>query len=115
MRNLLLALVIVALLTASCDSGPAPTNTPAEAIPTIQPSALTPTATATPAPTSIPQPVIPTPRPTSAEDVDVLVLVPHYYGANHYLNVDDYEQYGWNVTLAGITQTIQPCPRFGYS
>ena len=44
--------------------------------------------------------------------VNILVILPSYYGANHFLNMDNFEKYGWNITIAGLSQTISPCPTY---
>ncbi|NDJ78639.1 MAG: hypothetical protein GYB65_20510 [Chloroflexi bacterium] len=46
------------------------------------------------------------------DGVEVLVVVPNYYGANLYLSIDDFESFGWNVTLAGMRDVMSPCPAF---
>ncbi len=43
----------------------------------------------------------------------VLVIFPHYFGANTYLYLDDYENFGWDVTTAGLTATVANCPWTG--
>jgi putative intracellular protease/amidase len=48
------------------------------------------------------------------EDVKVLVLMSHAYGTNTHLYFDNFEQYGWDITTAALTQTVQPC-NFGSS
>ncbi len=48
-----------------------------------------------------------------AADVQALAIVPGAYGANLYLNLDDFENFGWQVTLAGTTAMVQPCPAYG--
>ena len=43
------------------------------------------------------------------QDVQILNVVPHRYGANHNFNVDLYMRNGWNITTAGVTETVLPC------
>ena len=31
-------------------------------------------------------------------------------GQNWYLNTDNFESYGWAITLAGVAEMIAPCP-----
>ena len=47
-----------------------------------------------------------------ASKVEVLILMPHNYGANTYLDNDNFEQFGWNVTTAGVTRNVQPCTAY---
>jgi hypothetical protein len=42
----------------------------------------------------------------------VLVILPQHYGANNILSLDAYEQYGWDITTAGTSKTLLPCPAF---
>jgi len=45
----------------------------------------------------------------AAEPFHVLVFVPAAYGANSNLNREMYDRLGWDVTLAGVTDVVQPC------
>ncbi len=45
----------------------------------------------------------------NAEPFHILVFVPNTFGANSMLNLEMYERNGWQVTLAGVTQTVTPC------
>ena len=49
-------------------------------------------------------------RQNSDANIKALVIVPAYYGANINLLLDDCEQYGMNVTSAGLTKQVNPCP-----
>jgi len=49
---------------------------------------------------------------TVSEEVDVLLILSQNYGANHNLNRDNMRKHGWNITLAGVTRTIAPCPLY---
>lgn len=42
--------------------------------------------------------------------VKVLLLCPDRLGANFNFNIDDMEEYGWDLTIAGIDKSISPCP-----
>jgi len=44
--------------------------------------------------------------------INVLLLMEKHYGLNYFLNRDIFEQYGWNVTVAGVSDTIPACPPF---
>lgn len=44
-----------------------------------------------------------------ASDVNILAIIPDRYGANTYFNLDNMELFGWTVTLAGLTDVVQPC------
>jgi len=46
---------------------------------------------------------------TEAQNTRILILVPNKYGANYYLERDDYENFGWEVTTASVTKTVIPC------
>jgi protease I len=52
------------------------------------------------------------PPAAAAEDVEALLLLSNNYGANLHLNRDNMKKHGWNITLAGINQTITPCPLY---
>jgi putative intracellular protease/amidase len=49
---------------------------------------------------------------TKAENIKVLLIISNNYGANYYLKYDDFEQFGWEVTTAGVTRTVNPCPLY---
>jgi len=98
--------VLALLLTSACSSGGTPlppTATPTQAH-TPTPTILAVTPPAPPSPT--PKPVLPT------NDIQALVVVPDQYGGSHYLNMDNFELYGWRVTLAGVENGVESC---GYS
>lgn len=102
-------LALTLLLITACSSGAPPlppSATPTLAYtPTPTMSAIAPTTTHSPAP----QLALP------SNDIHVLVLVPDQYGANHYLNRDNFELYGWDVTLAGVKNTVESCSSaFGF-
>ncbi|MEW5922852.1 MAG: DJ-1/PfpI family protein [Candidatus Zixiibacteriota bacterium] len=46
--------------------------------------------------------------------IDILLLVSRNYGANYFLYRDLYDQYGWNVTHAGVLKEIPACPPYYY-
>jgi hypothetical protein len=46
------------------------------------------------------------------QGINVLILTPQDLGANYYLIGDVIEEYGWNVTHTGVSDTIAPCPWF---
>lgn len=80
---------------------------------TVAPQVTPRMVTATPAPTIAPTPTnTPSPRIKRHEGVNVLLLLPDHYGANYYLNKDNFELFGWDVTVAGVEQTIGPCTSF---
>ncbi|MBD3278100.1 MAG: hypothetical protein GF388_07360, partial [Candidatus Aegiribacteria sp.] len=41
--------------------------------------------------------------------VDVLMAVPHRYGANYNFNMHRLNTMGWNVTTAAVSDSVQPC------
>ena len=45
-------------------------------------------------------------------DVNVLVILPANYGANYYLNLNRFEEFGWNVATTGLNSYVNPCPAF---
>ncbi|MBN1540744.1 DJ-1/PfpI family protein [candidate division KSB1 bacterium] len=47
-----------------------------------------------------------------ARDVRVLLILPDQYGANFYFNWDDFESFGWDITLTGLTSEVEPCASF---
>lgn len=49
---------------------------------------------------------------SDARNIKALVLVPNNYGANYYLNMDNLERFGWDITLAGVSQTVGACPSY---
>ena len=50
--------------------------------------------------------------PQRENGVNALILAPRSLGANYYLLRDVIEEYGWNVTHAGVLDTVTPCPWF---
>jgi putative intracellular protease/amidase len=40
---------------------------------------------------------------------DILLIIPHRYGANYNFNRDQLEKMGWLVTTAAVADTVQPC------
>jgi len=47
---------------------------------------------------------------TNAQQVKALHILSQYYGLNYYLDMEMFESFGWEVTLAGVTPTVAPCP-----
>jgi len=47
-----------------------------------------------------------------AQPIRLLILMPDHYGANYFLDRDDFENFGWTVTTAGVTSTVTPCPDY---
>lgn len=43
-------------------------------------------------------------------NINVLAVIPNNFGANTFFNLDNIELFGWNVTLTGLTDIVQPCP-----
>ncbi len=44
-----------------------------------------------------------------AEEVNILYILAHRYGLNNFLYKDNFDKYGWNITYAGVTGTINRC------
>ena len=44
-----------------------------------------------------------------AQAVEVLVILPHHYGVNYFLARDIMDELGWQVTLTGTANPVQPC------
>ena len=116
---LVLCSVVIIALFSACKTNPEQPDS--VAVPDIPPTATesaTPLApTPTPRPptatvTPLPPTATPTPEPTPKRGVNALLLLPDQYGANYYLNKDDYELMGWNITVAGVKDVIQPCGSF---
>jgi len=42
--------------------------------------------------------------------IEILMIIPDMYGANYYLFRDHFENFGWNITLAGLTRSVRACP-----
>lgn len=40
----------------------------------------------------------------------VLCLLSNKFGANTHFNIDNMRSYGWEPTIAGLTDVVQPCP-----
>ena len=47
-----------------------------------------------------------------AENVKALFLLANNYGANYNLIRDKIEQYGWEITLTAVTDSVFPCQAF---
>lgn len=45
----------------------------------------------------------------STHDVKILFVMDHNYGANYHFIRPILEQYGWNVTITGLFETLNPC------
>ncbi len=48
----------------------------------------------------------------TAGNYKVLVFLPNNYGANFFLDISNFEKYGWEVTIAGNTLNVAPCPMY---
>jgi len=48
----------------------------------------------------------------SSDTKEILFLIPHGWGVNYYLLKDVVDQYGWIVTHAGLTDTVDVCVAF---
>ena len=46
------------------------------------------------------------------QDINVLILLPNKHCETYYYNRDNFESYGWKVTVAGVTQNINPDPAY---
>ena len=46
---------------------------------------------------------------SQTEDIEILFLMDHDYGANYHYIRPIMEQWGWNVTIAGPAATLTPC------
>lgn len=115
----LMATILFFLAGCGQAETPLPTQTDQPAIPPTvmldQPTAtqqsptetaLPPTATMIPAtPTPWPQVIVPGPN-----DIHALLVLPDGLGPNWYLNADNFETYGWAITLAGVDTKAAPCP-----
>ncbi len=44
------------------------------------------------------------------QQTKILILLPENYGANYHLNKDNFENFGWEVIVAGTSANITPCP-----
>jgi hypothetical protein len=43
-------------------------------------------------------------------NIRMLVIVAENYGLNTFLNKTNFEQFGWDITYAGVTNPVAPCP-----
>jgi uncharacterized delta-60 repeat protein len=98
---------------------PLPTQTSQFVLPAtvspVQPTATQPLPTVTPLPPTVTTPP-PTPTPwpqvivPGPNDIHALLVLPDGLGPNWYLNADNFETYGWAITLTGVEEMIDPCP-----
>jgi len=44
-----------------------------------------------------------------AKDLNILIVLSRYVGAGYFMNRDEFEKYGWEVTLTGMADTLPPC------
>lgn len=44
-----------------------------------------------------------------ADEVNILLILPHRYGANYNFNRDHFEKFGWTITTTGVTEVVEPC------
>lgn len=56
------------------------------------------------------------PQASSAynDPIEILIIVDDGYGANVPPILDHFDDFGWNVTIAGLNQTVTSCEFFGY-
>ncbi|MBN1969352.1 MAG: DJ-1/PfpI family protein [Candidatus Delongbacteria bacterium] len=45
-----------------------------------------------------------------AENVKALLVLPNQYGANYFLNLDNLVKFGFDLTITGLTEYVNPCP-----
>ena len=50
--------------------------------------------------------------PVNAENVKMLLVLSHHYGANYYLNLDNFEKFGFDITTTATTLTVNACGAF---
>lgn len=39
----------------------------------------------------------------------ILIVLPHKYGANFYLNLTNFQRFGWGTTITAVTDPVQAC------
>ena len=44
-----------------------------------------------------------------AQNIKTLLILPDNYGANNFLMLEKFEEFGWDVTITGIYPTVSPC------
>jgi putative intracellular protease/amidase len=52
------------------------------------------------------------PAPASgdgSDEIRILMMMGNYVGGYHYFTSDTWEEYGWDLTSAGLLPTLQPC------
>jgi putative intracellular protease/amidase len=47
---------------------------------------------------------------TERKEINALLLVSRNYGLNYFLMRDNFDEYGWSITFAGVRDTITACP-----
>ncbi len=105
-KTCLLALSLVSSLAACA---PQVVTVMVTVAPQITPRMVTATPTPTVAPTLT---STPSPRIKRHRGVRALLILPDKYGANYFLNKDDLELLGWDITLAGLESIASPCTSF---
>jgi len=48
----------------------------------------------------------------NAQNIKVLAVMSRDYGPNTFFTLDDFEAYGWDYTMTGVNERINPCPLF---
>jgi putative intracellular protease/amidase len=47
---------------------------------------------------------------TEPKEINILLLMSKNYGLNYFLYLDNFRQYGWNITYTGVSNSITACP-----
>jgi putative intracellular protease/amidase len=45
----------------------------------------------------------------SAQNIKTLYILPDNFGANNFLMLEKFEEFGWDVTVTGVYTTVSPC------
>ena len=44
-----------------------------------------------------------------AQNIKTLLILPNHYGANNFLMLEKFEEFGWDVTISGVNPVVYPC------
>jgi hypothetical protein len=44
-----------------------------------------------------------------AQNIKTLFILPDQYGANNLLMLEKFEEFGWDITISGVTSVVYPC------
>ncbi len=53
--------------------------------------------------------MVPSASRSDSSEIRILMMMGNYVGGYHYFTSDTWEEYGWDLTSAGLMPTLQPC------